>query len=1193
MQEETSMLASPGRYFVLLLLCATVALPLRSEETPPAKQSASKKTSGSEKKLVPGVEGKKTVELKKMDLASLPADAVIVICEHANEALDLVPQAVILRPDKYQAMRDEIERLKKQLQTEKPAAPTRCLLRGKVESGAVRLEAEFAGTAEHANAVVTLACPQAGAAAAETDGRMALIRRSESGDFLVRIEKPGEYHVKLDLILPLASREGNGRGFELTLPRAVITQLELDLPANIKDVRVGGRTLDEPQLRGLKLNNNRHLSGNPGLEPVEKLNLSWKEVRNATGDPVRMAEGRIQVRVDAVGQTTEAELVLKVEGAPTDVWRLLVPLKAEIRVLPPDDARVKTPIETADQKFASLRTLHLREPSADPLHLQIKVPLAPRNGLVMPIGPFFVLDAARQTGTVEVRNPVRNLHLDYRGHGDMQLRRQQAEEEGNGETPATVATFEYSNIPMLEKPKETSGPNSLSWLDVEARTVHPQVRTRVSHTLTLRHSPLSLSGSPAEKGANDRRDAGPAEWHWEIVTTIAPVANKWTDIDQLKVFVPPEWNSSDENVSITPHPNPSPQRGEGQGMRGYVTIPSSQLREAPAGSLRLEGRFEANYKADGRTILKLPRPQGITDSCEVKIEAPAEAEVVLNNAEQANLELSKQPRPNEQTWRCRGPLADGLGIDVSWRPYRPELRVMAVVDLTLTGNRGDVRHEIWLQLPPSPPPFLDLRVPPAVRDSLQVQGENPQELREVAVGPDGKVRLPIPAKAGGTEWRRVLHYKTPLAENNHILRAGEPFTVPLVVPKQATAGDIRVRVWSEPGFLPRPAADPRWEEQGIEEVKDRALPVLVLHATKLDAPLRLILGEQAAGFSALIERALVRVQLLEGGAQNWRASFQFRCLADRNLDILLPGPAATLNAQFFFNRHKVTPDIVNDQGERTDGGTIARLRLSPDLIRQTALLEVWFQSPPGRTGRSPLHTTLQPPQIRGAPAVPIRWQVSVPANRVLLAPESASGVERVWTRRGWLLAAHLQRTSIDAELERAFENALPDKPPQSSDPAAFAAASETTPALVCWQDHAAPIVLTHAPQQAWLLVCSLGVLIVGLGLYWSARPRAGDGRLAAWFWPLLALLTLALALGALFWPTTLSAAVYGCEPGLLVLLAVIGLQWLMHQRYRRQIVFLPSFSRGRAGSSLIRKNSSNRPPSGEPSTVDAPPPSVG
>lgn len=1166
------MFSSPDRYFALLLLGAIIALPLRSAETPPPKTPGSKKTNTPEKKTVAAPaaagESKKPVDLKKLDLSSLPADAVLILCEHAKDALDLVPKAVLLTPEKYQKMRDEIENLKKQ--PEMPATPTRCLLRGKVEPGAVRLEAEFGGRVEQASTLVTLACPQALALAAETEGRMALIRRAKSGDFLVQIDKAGEYHVKLALVLPLSASESNGRSFELTLPRTVITQLEVDLPANTKDLRVSGRTLDEPQLCGLKLDKNQHLSGNPSLEPVDKLSLSWKEVRPSTGAPVRTAEGRIHVQVDSVGQSTEAELVLKVEGTPTNIWRLLVPRKAEIKVLPQDESRLKTPIETADQKFTSLRTLHLKEPSSDPLRIQIKVPLTPRTSSITPVGPFFVLDAVRQTGIVEVTNSVRTLHLDYRGYGNMQLQRQPVG-EGAGDLSTTVATFTYSNIPMREKPTGVTGPNSLSWLDVEARIVHPRVRTHVSHTLRLRPSPTPPSGSQAKKSATERR--------WEIVTTIALLAGKWTDLDQLKVFVPPEWKPLDDTISVEANANPP-----------YAAIPPSRLREATGPSLLLEGHFEASYTAEGRAVLKLPKPQGSIELCEVKIEVPADDEVILNNPEAANLEMSKQPRPSEQTWLCSGSLANDVTIDVSWRPYRPDLHLRSVVDLTLNRNHGDVRHELVLQLPPAPPHFLSLRVPPAVKDSLRIEGDSPQTWRAAAIRSDGTVHLPISAKDGGKEWRQVLHYKTSWSETDGAARAEGPFTVPLIVPGQETAGDIRVRIWSEPGFLPRPAADRHWEERGIEEVKDRDLPVLVLHATKLDVPLRLRLGEQAASFSVLVERALVRVRLSEDGVQNWQVRYQLRQLADRDVYMLLPGPVVMLNARFLFNRHKVTPDILNDQGERSDGGSIARLHLSPDLVRQSAVLDVSFQSMPGRTGRTPLQTVLHPPRIRGAPTVPTRWEVSVPGNRVLLGPESASDVERAWTRRGWLLAPRLQRSNIDVELEHSFEKALPVKPLQEND---LFAVPEISPVLVCWQDQTAPIVLTHAPQQAWLLVCSLGVLIVGLGVYWSVRPRSGEGRLALWLWPLLIALTLTFALGALFWPATVSAVAYGCEPGILVLLAVIGLQWLMHQRYRRQIVFLPSFSRGRSGSSLIRSNSSNRPQSGEPSTVDAPPPSVG
>jgi hypothetical protein len=208
----------------------------------------------------------------------------------------------------------------------------------------------------------------------------------------------------------------------------------------------------------------------------------------------------------------------------------------------------------------------------------------------------------------------------------------------------------------------------------------------------------------------------------------------------------------------------------------------------------------------------------------------------------------------------------------------------------------------------------------------------------------------------------------------------------------------------------------------------------------------------------------------------------------------------------------------------------------------------------------------------------------------LIAPESAAGLERTWTRRGWLLAARIHRSAAD--LEREFEQSLPEalrsQGKNNQDEAA------QVPALVCWQDSVEPLTLTHAPQQAWLLVCSLGVLVLGLGLYWTARPRASDdGRMSAWLWPILALATLAAVVGVLLWPTTFWAIVYGCEPGALVLICVLALQWLMHQRYRRQIVFLPSFSRGRAGSSLLRKSSAHRQPNGEPSTVDAPPPGAG
>jgi hypothetical protein len=137
-----------------------------------------------------------------------------------------------------------------------------------------------------------------------------------------------------------------------------------------------------------------------------------------------------------------------------------------------------------------------------------------------------------------------------------------------------------------------------------------------------------------------------------------------------------------------------------------------------------------------------------------------------------------------------------------------------------------------------------------------------------------------------------------------------------------------------------------------------------------------------------------------------------------------------------------------------------------------------------------------------------------------------------------------------------------------------------------------------------------------MGLYYAAVGRErGRGRL---FWALLVLLGLGVALLGLIWPGLLTALLYGAQPGLAVLVVVLAVQWLLHERYRRRIVFLPGFRRVKSGSSMVRKGraesgslagagrgesedraaggaTNQRSSSGararsEPSTVDAPPP---
>jgi hypothetical protein len=403
--------------------------------------------------------------------------------------------------------------------------------------------------------------------------------------------------------------------------------------------------------------------------------------------------------------------------------------------------------------------------------------------------------------------------------------------------------------------------------------------------------------------------------------------------------------------------------------------------------------------------------------------------------------------------------------------------------------------------------------------------------------------------------------------------------VPLVVPSDATEGETTVRIWSEPGQLPLPPSpQDGWAEQNIEDVPSRAqLPVLVLRASRVAGrlPLRLRTDEPAG--RVLIEKALVRVEIGPDGMQSYQVGYRLGRLVGDHLDFELPAPAATISLSARLKGKRIIPDeLASDaEGPPRPRGTLIRLRLSPQLVRQPAVLELSYQLSPDRLGGGPMTTRLQPPRpLDEVGGVPARWQVIAPPRWVVLAPEPGPGSRTTWGLRGFLLAPRSRLTT--AELDAWFNDREVS--------AAAADGPAVTPTLVLWRDGAAPLTLTHFPQQPWLIVCSLGLVLLGLVLSRLALSPV-PGR---WAWACV-LLSLAVCGGlvlVVFAPGLAGLIAYGCEYGLLVLVLIIMLQWLLHERYRRQIIFLPSFSRPRSGSSLARAEAA-RPV--EPSTVDAPP----
>jgi hypothetical protein len=513
--------------------------------------------------------------------------------------------------------------------------------------------------------------------------------------------------------------------------------------------------------------------------------------------------------------------------------------------------------------------------------------------------------------------------------------------------------------------------------------------------------------------------------------------------------------------------------------------------------------------------------------------------------------------------------------------------VTALVDLELAAGEGRVlRHELHFQFSPPAPAQVALEVPAALGDSLRVLSGG-QLLGEVGKADKGgarTLRVQLTAPAGGAAPGK--EHLLVLAYSFRAEQAGTgPVAVPLVVacdgPGSAVQGPTKVRVWSGPGAAPTVEGG-AWAREDIEEVSGRdRLPSLVVRSGRAGAPLALRLGEGAPAHSVLVERALIGAAVGEAGVQTYRARYLLARLSARHVDVELPAPVSTLELRVRLDGRRVDWETVDEQGRRNDGGRTARLRLAPGLVRQRAVLEVSYRLPPGRSGGGPLQTTLRAPIVRDHPGeVPTRWQVDLPPGWVPLGPPEGAGPgdERSWGWRGWLLAP--RPAASRADLEHWFLGPGREKITAGE----VAGGDEPAPALVLWREGDGPVVLTHAPQQAWLLVCSLSLLALGLAL--SRLTGAGEGRArAAWAWLLLGLLAPAAVAGALLWPAMAAQVAYGCQPSALVLAVVWAAQLLLYERRRRQVIFLPSFSRARPGSTMQRPRDEVGPP-GEPSTVD-------
>jgi hypothetical protein len=1177
-----------------------------------------------------------------LDKLKLPPGGILVLVEQAQSALRLFPKMVLLTPEKFQEMMDRISALERQVKSDKKL-PSVCKLSGRLTGDAVQLQAEYRFTTDRAGAVVFLGGQ--GAVITEArwgqarSGQAPFLEPSDTG-YSVHADKPGEYVLSLRLQVPVVARttptgDAPERGFELGLAGAAVTQLTLDLPAGVKELHWNEFT--EKATPGANASGSSTNTGRwvVPLGRVKNLSVSWREPINIPGaGALRTADGQIMVQIQEGQVLTTADLALTDLRGKAREWQVWVPAgaKLEIKTPPGLTGEIIAPVSAK-----SPHVIRLSEPTSEKFHVLAQVSHA-RPLTRLPVGPFSVLDAYRQQGTMTIKGTPEAM----RGLKPVYYRRGEVVEREVPKEPAaadTIAVFKYWNMLPPEgrdqgKSKKAKGKKEESYspssfylfpftlglppapLDIELQPIKGAVETQVEHTLQLKQvqdgwqilAVTRIHAKPVHDGVDylEVQLPRPRPEGLGLMALAPPQFPGAVPWAVLGLAAQPNWP-----VRV---PRDYELEGEDGAAAAELVLPADKgpdpLKDRRAGiklhrflSKRFTVVLTGTYSLPGgiqRARLELPRPAGVLDrGAKVTFEVEGNLEVALNERPAPSSlfgipVIGEENRPahrQRQTvlWQ-RTPAFAAL----AWKPYRPDLGVRTVADVTFRPQNAHVRQDFTLAS--SEPPDaaaakhrstapLALHVARAIR-GLTISGGGKLQLLDE----EKQTAWIVPSTEGAAleQFVAAFDFLLPDSEKDgeDLAKLGRQFEVPLLWAEAATRTDTRVRFWCDSGTVPlfvqpEAAAGP-WRDQGTDLLPGRnSLPALVVATDLPNPPLRVRLQEAAVTLpqAVVLEQGLIQATVDEDGTEYYRVRFLIARLNMHHIDVEFPAPPAGLMLQVALD-HKRLPWYLLEFPS-PPGGNVVRLAVDPGLYSHAVVLDVTYRLAAGRSlGSWPWRNSLLPPLIRNAVLFGrVHWEIKLPARLVgfVLGDDAYGARQRDWS--GWSSSEPMSKS---AELE----------------PRLVVSGSQALgiePSIVCWRTSLAPLTLVRMPWQIWFLVCSGLVLGGGLGVSLVPWRRLAVGLTA---------LAVALGLGAvsLLWPAALPYVLFGCLPGAALLFLLLTVQWMVHRQYRRQVVFMPGFTRLQSGSSLIRtggpatsvplEEAEGRVREGrprEPSTIDAGP----
>ena len=574
-----------------------------------------------------------------------------------------------------------------------------------------------------------------------------------------------EHHLTLNVRVPVQTIKAAAPGWrciELGLPGTPVTLVEVEYPTGVK---------------ALTCNEMPEKAKSPGRWQLglaaqnKSLRLAWQEPLTLPGNaPLVNVEWQISAMVDEKDVRITAELYLEDRRLQKKDWKLSLP--AQVSVTAPEGLTWSKP-----DKQTPFHVLQASEATAERRHVTVTMRV-PRTNAKVKIGPFHVLGAFQQTGTITVRmNPEASLgqRLVYTwADGVYQVRNTEAE-----------AVFQYLAPPISEKnARAARAPLELEW-----RT--EPVETQVTHEVRLHNA-----------------DPG-----WEIdTTTRIQVTTRLPGIRAIDIKLPSPRPSDAATIgpfaAIAPglgfpsnvpwasmwkiHSSPSPTyvhtifeefngalKPVAQEGAAKVRVILNRSLVAKPTTLVVKGKIRV--PSVGRRLhLELPRPLGTQDrTSTVTIQADDQTEILHGT------EGAEEPIPDRRKLVMSADQAPAF-VDLAWKPYHRELVVGSTLDILLHEQTAEVMQVLSIPrglAAGAKTTSIVLKLPPGATRAPAISGGtiigHNQMNQTLTVSTDGKTDLVLTYDLGITP--ESLLRVTPIA---------------VAGPVQM---DIKVRVWSVAG----------------------------------------------------------------------------------------------------------------------------------------------------------------------------------------------------------------------------------------------------------------------------------------------------------------------------------------------------------------------------------------------------------